>query len=124
MNCFYPFYGLLLSLLWSDFIPFTYHQWLSQFSAKAAAQKVPKDACRIHGNMEISKVQGNFHVTPGKQINLVALGGGHAHISIFIGTDREANFSHRIHRFAFGPQVPGSLNPLDGVEVISNNSKF
>ena len=34
------------------------------------------------------------------------------------------NFSHRIDHFSFGDNVKGIINPLDGEEQISLDSKF
>ncbi|XP_030752770.1 endoplasmic reticulum-Golgi intermediate compartment protein 2 [Sitophilus oryzae] len=77
----------------------------------------PYDACRIHGNLVLNKVAGNFHIIAGKSLNLVK---GHIHISAFI-SDRDYNFTHRINRFSFGDPSPGIVHPLEGDELILNN---
>lgn len=33
------------------------------------------------------------------------------------------NFSHRIDHLSFGEEIPGIINPLDGTEKITYNSK-
>eukprot|EP00117_Sycon_ciliatum_P024978 scpid63154/ scgid20834/ Endoplasmic reticulum-Golgi intermediate compartment protein 2 len=67
------------------------------------------DACRIHGSFHVNKVEGNFHVTVGKSIPHMR---GHTHLSAFIDS-KDYNFSHRIDKLSFGPEVPGLINPLD-----------
>lgn len=34
------------------------------------------------------------------------------------------NFSHRIEHLSFGEEIPGIINPLDGTEKITYNSKL
>lgn len=68
-----------------------------------------KTSCRIHGEMGVKKVAGNFHITMGRT---VAHPQGHAHLDIMVPKDM-VNFSHRIDRLSFGPPVPGGINPLD-----------
>ena len=79
----------------------------------------PHDACRIHGSLILNKVSGNFHITAGKSLNLPR--GGHLHISAFM-SDRDYNFTHRIHRLNFGDPSPGIIHPLEGDEAITDNS--
>lgn len=69
----------------------------------------PKDACRIYGSLSVRKVAGNFHVTTGRSVPHPQ---GHAHMNVYIPPN-ELNFSHRIDSLAFGPVVPGAVNPLD-----------
>lgn len=75
------------------------------------------DACRIFGSLILNKVSGNFHITAGKSLNLPR---GHIHISAFM-TDRDYNFTHRIHKFSFGDPSPGIVHPLEGDELITLN---
>lgn len=72
----------------------------------------PFDACRIHGDLTLNKVAGNFHVIGGKSMQFPR---GHVHISPMFQDDR-MNFSHRIHRFGFGDANQVLLNPLEGDE--------
>ncbi|XP_051968692.1 endoplasmic reticulum-Golgi intermediate compartment protein 2 [Xyrauchen texanus] len=76
---------------------------------------VSRNACRIHGQIYVSKVAGNFHITLGKPINTIR---GHAHFASLIKTEVH-NFSHRIDCLSFGNDVPGHINPLDGTEKIT-----
>lgn len=78
----------------------------------------PKDACRIHGNLILNKCAGNFHITAGKSLHLPR---GHIHISAFM-SDGDYNFSHRINRFSFGDHSPGIVQPLEGDQLITDNS--
>ena len=68
-----------------------------------------KDSCRIHGNIDVKKVAGNFHITVGKSIQHPQ---GHAHLNVFVPKEL-LNFSHRIDHLSFGPRVAGAINPLD-----------
>lgn len=91
------------------------------YSAASAANHPPKrsntptqpfDACRIHGDLTLNKVAGNFHVIGGKSMQFPR---GHVHISPMFQDDR-MNFSHRIHRFGFGDATQVLVNPLEGDE--------
>lgn len=73
------------------------------------------NACRIHGQIYVNKVAGNFHITIGKPITSLM---GHAHFAPII-KKKDYNFSHRIDCLSFGNEVPGHINPLDGTEKIT-----
>uniref|UniRef100_A0A1B6HFA2 Endoplasmic reticulum vesicle transporter C-terminal domain-containing protein n=1 Tax=Homalodisca liturata TaxID=320908 RepID=A0A1B6HFA2_9HEMI len=75
----------------------------------------PPDACRLNGTITLNKVAGNFHITAGQAL---ALPQGHIHMSAFM-SDRDYNFTHRIHRFSFGDPSPGIIHPLEGDEKIA-----
>ena len=66
-------------------------------------------ACRLHGSFEVKKLAGNFHITTGRSVPHPQ---GHAHLNLYVPKDA-INYSHRIDQLAFGPPVPGVLNPLD-----------
>ena len=70
---------------------------------------IKKSSCRIHGEMGVKKVAGNFHITTGRSIPHPQ---GHAHLDVMVPRG-EVNFSHRIDHLSFGPPVPGGINPLD-----------
>uniref|UniRef100_A0A1B6KXN3 Endoplasmic reticulum vesicle transporter C-terminal domain-containing protein n=1 Tax=Graphocephala atropunctata TaxID=36148 RepID=A0A1B6KXN3_9HEMI len=78
----------------------------------------PPDACRLYGTITLNKVAGNFHITAGQAL---ALPQGHIHMSAFM-SDRDYNFTHRIHRFSFGDPSPGIIHPLEGDEKISSDN--
>ncbi|TRY60329.1 hypothetical protein DNTS_013663 [Danionella cerebrum] len=75
------------------------------------------NACRIHGQVYVNKVAGNFHITLGKPIETIR---GHAHYSPLIKQEAASNFSHRIDILAFGNDVPGHINTLDGTEKVTS----
>ncbi|XP_077056767.1 endoplasmic reticulum-Golgi intermediate compartment protein 2 isoform X2 [Siphateles boraxobius] len=79
-----------------------------------------QNACRIHGQIYVSKVAGNFHITLGKAIETIR---GHAHFASLIKNE-VYNFSHRIDYLSFGNDVPGNINPLDGTEKITLEQKM
>ena len=74
-------------------------------------------ACRLHGQFEVKKVAGNFHITTGRSVPHPQ---GHAHLNINIPKDA-VNYSHRIDRLAFGPPIAGVLNPLDSAYQIAQD---
>lgn len=80
----------------------------------------PPDACRLHGNLQLTKVAGNFHVTAGKVLPLPML--GHAHLSPLMD-DSRFNYSHRINQFSFGTRVAGLVQPLEGDELVTTHGK-
>lgn len=97
----------------------TGYQGLNHVRPAPTKTEKPFDACRIHGSVTVNKVAGNFHVTMGQNI---PFNRGHAHISI-MGRGVAQNFSHRIDHFSFGVPGAGVVNPLDGDERITNDSK-
>ena len=79
----------------------------------------PFDACRVHGSLTLNKVSGNFHIAAGKSVPLMR---GHAHLTTLFD-DQDANFTHRIDRFSFGDPHGSIIQPLEGDEKITENSK-
>ena len=71
-------------------------------------------ACRLHGSFPVKKVAGNFHITTGRSIPHPQ---GHAHLTMNVPRDA-VNYSHRIDQLAFGPPIPGVLNPLDSAHKL------
>jgi len=71
----------------------------------------PGEGCNIKGFIEVSKVQGNFHISPGHTFDYH---GRHLHdMSAF--ADARLDVSHTIHHLSFGDSFPGVTHPLDGV---------
>uniref|UniRef100_A0AC35U7V0 COPIIcoated_ERV domain-containing protein n=1 Tax=Rhabditophanes sp. KR3021 TaxID=114890 RepID=A0AC35U7V0_9BILA len=72
-------------------------------------------ACRIHGQVDIKKMQS-------EKITIIIGGGANeaqrlmAHMA---GSIKPGNSSHRIESFHFGKHSPGMITPLAGVEEIS-----
>uniref|UniRef100_A0A9J8BES3 Endoplasmic reticulum-Golgi intermediate compartment protein n=1 Tax=Cyprinus carpio carpio TaxID=630221 RepID=A0A9J8BES3_CYPCA len=75
-----------------------------------------QNSCRIHGQIFVNKVAGNFHIILGKPIDTIK---GHAHFASLIRNEAALNFSHRIDHLSFGNDVPGHINPLDGTEKMT-----
>uniref|UniRef100_A0A7S1EQ52 Thioredoxin domain-containing protein n=1 Tax=Timspurckia oligopyrenoides TaxID=708627 RepID=A0A7S1EQ52_9RHOD len=78
------------------------------------------EGCRIVGDLNVSRVPGNFHVI--------------AHGRVFDLNPRDTNMSHRINHFSFGEDMPenilnrlpkahsGKRQPFDGKEFLSEKS--
>ncbi|KAL9253609.1 Endoplasmic reticulum-Golgi intermediate compartment protein 3-like protein [Drosera capensis] len=69
------------------------------------------EGCNIYGFLEVNKVGGNFHFSPGKSFQQ---SGVHVHDMLAFQKD-SFNITHRINRLTFGDYIPGVVNPLDGV---------
>jgi len=70
------------------------------------------DGCQMHGFLQVNRVAGNFHLSPGKSFTHANM---HIHdLSSFPASS--FNVSHRIDQLSFGKPFPGSVNPLDGQE--------
>ena len=70
------------------------------------------EGCRVMGDITINKVAGNIHISPGHSYST---NGAHNHdLTPFAGHPKSFDFSHTIHRLAFGQEYPGMKNPLDG----------
>ncbi|XP_073041506.1 uncharacterized protein [Primulina huaijiensis] len=70
------------------------------------------EGCNIHGSLEVNKVAGNFHFSPGKsfhQSNFQLL-------DLLAFQTENYNISHKINKLTFGDSIPGIVNPLDGVQ--------
>jgi len=78
--------------------------------------------CRIHGEVLVAKVTGNFHVALGKAVEfngkLVHLfNQSNAH-------DRAFNTSHVIHRLTFGEQVHDMKSTLEGTGKVVHQGSY
>ncbi|KJZ73896.1 hypothetical protein HIM_06789 [Hirsutella minnesotensis 3608] len=72
--------------------------------AKTPRVHGPADSCRMYGNIDLNKVQGDFHITAR----------GHGYIEDFNHLDHDQfNFSHIISEMSYGPFYPSLVNPLD-----------
>jgi len=67
------------------------------------------EQCNVKGTLSVSKVSGNFHISPGKSFQQHHV---HVHDLKFL-TDFPLNLTHTIHQLTFGQFVPGQINPLD-----------
>jgi len=67
-----------------------------------------KEGCEVMGYLEVNRVAGQFHVSPGKSLSM---GGMSIQLAVH---SANINLTHHIKRLAFGENFPGSVNPLDG----------
>jgi hypothetical protein len=69
--------------------------------------------CRMHGQITVNKVAGNFHIAPGRSFQN---GNMHVH-DIQQYLQHGLDFQHHIKHLSFGETVPGVHNPLDDQRV-------
>ncbi|KAG5453770.1 Endoplasmic reticulum-Golgi intermediate compartment protein 3 [Clonorchis sinensis] len=71
------------------------------------------EGCRIQGSLQVNKVAGSFHITPGN-----SYASDQVHVHNLQGFDgQKLNMSHKIDKLAFGNMYPGQTNPLDGTTM-------
>jgi hypothetical protein len=82
-----------------------------------------KDAvgCRIHGDVLVSKVMGNFHVAHGRSL---VIDGHLFHDNDLEDLQHGFNSSHYIHRLRFGEQLHGMTSTLEGTAKISTQGAY
>ncbi|KAK3808724.1 MAG: ERGIC and golgi 3 [Benniella sp.] len=73
--------------------------------------------CRMHGQLTVNKVAGNFHIAPGRSFQRSSM---HVH-DIQQYLEHGLDFSHHIKHLSFGEKVPKVVNPLDDQTV--NNAE-
>jgi hypothetical protein len=78
-------------------------------SATAITAEIQRnEGCQMFGYLDVNKVAGNFHFSPGKSFQHQNM---HVHdISAFQGV--KFNTSHTILSVSYGEQFPGIVNPL------------
>lgn len=92
---------------------------IDQCKREGFVQKIKDEegeGCNIHGSLEVNKVAGNFHLVPGKSFY-------HANVllhDMLSFQQDNYNISHVINKLAFGPSIPGVVNPLDGVKSVQD----
>eukprot|EP01112_Ceratiomyxa_fruticulosa_P008663 TRINITY_DN2243_c0_g1_i1.p1 TRINITY_DN2243_c0_g1~~TRINITY_DN2243_c0_g1_i1.p1 ORF type:complete len:307 (-),score=47.40 TRINITY_DN2243_c0_g1_i1:292-1212(-) len=82
----------------------------------------PVKGCNTYGQLLTNKVSGDFHIAFGRQS--IAMEDKRSHIHRFTPQELDTfNASHIIHKLAFGENVPGVKNPLDGsVQIVTQDS--
>ena len=77
------------------------------------------EGCMIYGHLEVNKVAGNFHLSPGSSYEV-----GHAHVHDLaaFGDRSKINVSHTINHLSFGTSYPGQIHPLDNLKVVASKS--
>lgn len=79
----------------------------------------PDRGCNIHGFIEISKVAGRIHITPGHSFQFH----GRTLHDMSALRNHQLDLSHKIKKMSFGDPYPGQVNPLDGVEKRSQSNE-
>ncbi|OHT08982.1 hypothetical protein TRFO_22327 [Tritrichomonas foetus] len=77
----------------------------------------PNEKCLIKGKITVNKVQGLFHIAPGRNVKGIK---GHAHDISY--RFPHYNLSHKITRLYFGPKIPRTSTPLNNVNVIQRTA--
>eukprot|EP00494_Astrolonche_serrata_P000605 UN00609 len=70
--------------------------------------------CRVWGEFNVKKLNGNFNFAMGKKIFMQ---GRHVH-SFDIGSVGKWNITHKFHNLQFGPSFPGQENQLNSFSQI------
>ncbi|XP_078444421.1 uncharacterized protein LOC144713646 isoform X2 [Wolffia australiana] len=72
------------------------------------------EGCNVYGFLEVKKVAGNFHFSPGKSFQQADV-----HVHDLLGFQKDSfNISHKINKLTFGDHFPGIINPLDSTQWI------
>jgi hypothetical protein len=74
------------------------------------------EGCRVHGNLEVNKVAGNFHIAPGQSFEQRNF---HVHSLRNIRLNM-LNTSHYINDLSFGEYFPNQVNPLSDTKQVTN----
>ncbi|KAI9176932.1 hypothetical protein LWI28_008860 [Acer negundo] len=93
---------------------------IDQCKREGFVQKVKDEegeGCHIYGSLEVNKVAGNFHFSPGKSFHQ-----SNFHLLDLLALQRDSyNITHSINKLALGDYFPGVTNPLDGVQWMHEN---
>ncbi|KAF6159608.1 hypothetical protein GIB67_034570 [Kingdonia uniflora] len=95
--------------------------FIDQCKKEGFFQKIKEEdgeGCNIHGFVEVNKVAGNFHFSPGKSFR-------QSNFQLFdlLALQTENfNISHKINKLSFSEKFPGIINPLDGVQWTQETS--
>lgn len=77
----------------------------------------PSHGCNVRGDIQISKVAGRIHITPGHSFSFA----GHTLHDYSALKGKPLDLSHTIRRLSFGQSYPGQANSLDG--TVRNSKK-
>jgi endoplasmic reticulum-Golgi intermediate compartment protein 3 len=96
------------------------------------------EGCNIHGNLQVNKVRGNFHIAPGQSFQQ-----SHMHVHDMAGyiagapDGHKFDFTHYINKLQFGDVIPDKMkrrtakgtpveltNPLDNTSRVTNDCKL
>ncbi|KAF9585715.1 Endoplasmic reticulum-Golgi intermediate compartment protein 3 [Lunasporangiospora selenospora] len=95
---------------------FNHPENIEQCVREGYVEKMKEQAnqgCRMHGQLTVNKVAGNFHIAPGRSFQR---GNQHVH-DVEQYMENGLDFSHHIKHLSFGELVPNVHNPLDNLEV-------
>ncbi|EGC33688.1 hypothetical protein DICPUDRAFT_80570 [Dictyostelium purpureum] len=82
------------------------------------------EGCRIYGSLQVQKMKGDFHILAG--LSADESHDGHAHhvhriTKENIGRVTQFNITHHIHKFSFGDDIDGLINPLEGFGIVAQS---
>lgn len=88
----------------------------SKFKGRKDRKKQKKNeagsACRIYGQLPVTRVQGDLHITAK----------GYGYMDRRVLSPDQLNFTHVIDEFSFGEYYPKLVNPLDETHSIATNN--
>ncbi|KAG0309455.1 hypothetical protein BGZ98_002340 [Dissophora globulifera] len=99
---------------------FNHPEGIEQCVREGYLEKMAEQAdqgCRMHGQLTVNKVAGNFHIAPGRSFQRMNM---HVH-DIQQYLEHGLDFSHHIKQLSFGETIPNVHNPLDDQTV--NNAE-
>lgn len=72
--------------------------------------------CQVYGSLELSRLNGHFHIAPHKSLQRGSAGasGVISLIDLLQFTFDQFNISHTVNSLSFGDNFPGIKSPLDG----------
>lgn len=79
------------------------------------------EGCRLHGHLQVNRVAGNFHISPGKSYEV---GHVHVHDLAAFGDKPNYNLTHTITHLSFGDNYPGQKFPLDSHYTYASMSEM
>jgi len=85
--------------------------WSGQTAEAFQASLDANEGCKAKGSLTVSKLSGSVHFSPAPEFSLA-----HNHGNNQAAFDQGVfDSSHIIHRFSYGEEFPGLVNPLSGV---------
>lgn len=85
---------------------------------KNILENVFKEGCRLYGKMEVTRMEGTFHIAPGKGFSFRRV---HVH-EVNPEISHDFNMTHHINHLSFGEKTSlVKTHPLDGTVVLDEN---
>ncbi|XP_063993800.1 endoplasmic reticulum-Golgi intermediate compartment protein 3 [Diachasmimorpha longicaudata] len=89
---------------------------IKQCQNDKSAEKIKNaflEGCQIYGSMEVNRVGGSFHISPGDSFSI-----NHVHVhDVQPFASNQFNMTHKIRHLSFGVNIPGKSNPMDNTTV-------